>query len=1092
MELPLSVVGAGPGPLSESVSIAPKRRCNIGGGLLSWTEEGGVTVDGGCLKRTNTTMSGAQAEKEQIVNLACVRFEVVEKKAELFSQVQSWSQLKPRSFNWVIRSRVSLSSQNDLEKDSIEVLVPVICGRNLFILLVLLYPQGLKAHYRDGAPLEEVVVSFILEHALTGRHFTNHWIPDVVSALRISQENCITFDRVIINTRISEVVKLRSSIGRVRLGDPAVLFPTVLEDAAQSVIAGMEIVICHPQQGSNNQVIATAITIQRSAIHKILVFSKVAHSAPSQPPSSSAIIAFATLATDLDNAVIKSTVKNQNAETLYTPSIAKGTLIGKKSLPETALALNTSIPPCHGGVPVKVQLEAAPDWYYGNMTQDSDGRRAVPPERLSNRPGRQGHPYSRNSVATSSTISRTNSESQASEIPLYDDLDSVQGGSESRRRGKQPEVPKLDLTRYTTQERTAIEWMRKKVEMDMLTIKGWESLVMDEEKLAADTYYVHGCLGRLSDAFADVLLSSSKEDLYLNFLHGRKITGNKVVLVLFGSDHLRDGHIQRWYNDLRSPLCDELFRNSLTTTPFTMLGWSAVGMRFSIDRIVDPRARFSKAKYSAWHSKVVKDMERTSQHPVHGQEFVEYLLDLHLSGMEVLMKLLERNLNDGVVYIPSSPSEMSQPLDLLELKFNCRISQSSTAPPLHLTKVKSSHSSTAAPLYLELARPGSSRVVVQSPEPYSGMGPSQISQTHTFAGGHPESLSTPPFADYSQPVFSDSLYRLPGMEFSSAESSEQLRIQENYYDNLDPSESQQGTFDVSLGHTLKYFIALCKAKPNNRPTHHDRHDRELSQSFTSSLYTSQDLLIMSRLNYSHEVRSFWSEGVPLYWENEHPFYALCARGFEPGHPFFTSMDEIVPSYAVEVWQIFGEEAASPTERSPTSAVSAHACERYSNVPAPQRPHSPEIRSQPDTATSPTQRLRQLPLPPCASLGLQPHDQPPVATPRPGTSGVDGHRQLPQAPTVQPNGYNGSRPSTGSATFPTSSTSKPVVTDFHADGLQNIHKAVPAVPSHTSGASVNAASMCKATVSLSRLNHPLDLLALRPRTFQATAIYLMTS
>jgi hypothetical protein len=64
------------------------------------------------------------------------------------------------------------------------------------------------------------------------------------------------------------------------------------------------------------------------------------------------------------------------------------------------------------------------------------------------------------------------------------------------------------------------------------------------------------------------------------------------------------------------------------------------------------------------------------------------------------------------------------------------------------------------------------------------------------------------------------------------------------------------------------------------------------------------------------------------------------------------------------------------------------------------------------------------------------------------------RQLPQAPTVQPNGYNGSRPSTGSATSPTSSTSKPVVAGFHADGLPNIHKAVPAVPPHTSGASVN--------------------------------------
>jgi hypothetical protein len=170
------------------------------------------------------------------------------------------------------------------------------------------------------------------------------------------------------------------------------------------------------------------------------------------------------------------------------------------------------------------------------------------------------------------------------------------------------------------------------------------------------------------------------------------------------------------------------------------------------------------------------------------------------------MKLLERNLNDGVVYIPSSPSEMSQPLDLLESKFNCRISQSSKAPPLHLTKVKSSQSSTAAPLYLESARPGSSRVVMQSPEPFSGMGPSQISQTHAFAGGHPESLLTPPFPDYSQSVFNNSLYLTgPGMEFSTAESSEQLRMQENYYDKLHlqqpaVSESQEGTFDARSNH----------------------------------------------------------------------------------------------------------------------------------------------------------------------------------------------------------------------------------------------------------------------------------------------------
>ncbi|KAG1874382.1 CNH domain-containing protein [Suillus subluteus] len=207
-------------------------------------------------------------------------------------------------------------------------------------------------------------------------------------------------------------------------------------------------------------------------------------------------------------------------------------------------------------------------------------------------------------------------------------------------------------------------------------------------------------------------------------------------------------------------------------------------------------------------------------------------------------------------------------------------------------------------------------------------------------------------------------------------------------------------------------------------------------------------------------------------------------------------DEDLQHLYDEVWRIFGEETASPTERSPTSAVSAHTHEPHSNssfhdvnmtispsssirnalnrppVPAPQRPHSPEVRPQPDTATSPTQRrLRPLPLPPGASLSPQPHEQPPpvASTSRPGTAGVDGRRQLPQAPTVQPNGFNGSRPSTGSATSPILSTSKPVATGSHADGLPNIHKAVPAVPSHTNGASVNGADVYRLQQSDSSLD-----------------------
>ncbi|KAG0704634.1 hypothetical protein DFH29DRAFT_911319 [Suillus ampliporus] len=194
-------------------------------------------------------------------------------------------------------------------------------------------------------------------------------------------------------------------------------------------------------------------------------------------------------------------------------------------------------------------------------------------------------------------------------------------------------------------------------------------------------------------------------------------------------------------------------------------------------------------------------------------------------------------------------------------------------------------------------------------------------------------------------------------------------------------------------------------------------------------------------------------------------------------------DEDLQHLYDEVWRIFDGETASPTERSPTSAVSANVREPYPNAsfhdvgatispsssirnapprppaPAPQRAHSPEIRSQPDSATSPTQRrLRPLPLPPGASLGPQPHEQPPptvASTSRPGTAGVDGRRQLPQAPTVQPNGSNGSRPSTASATSPTSPASKSVVTSPHADRPPNVYnKPVPAIPSHTNGTPAN--------------------------------------
>ncbi|KAG1793354.1 uncharacterized protein HD556DRAFT_1443792 [Suillus plorans] len=392
-------------------------------------------------------------------------------------------------------------------------------------------------------------------------------------------------------------------------------------------------------------------------------------------------------------------------------------------------------------------------------------------ERSSHKSTHTGHPYPRNS-ATSASISRTNSQVSDNITPglLHDDLDGIHGDRKLKRKGKQPEAPKLDLTKYTARERIAIEWIFKKLEMDMLTWKGWLPFATAAERSVADVYLsevvaqanqkccsniifteslasdlilsLESCRTKLADAFAafaskydlqppndsqmtaparkeymkkrqSSLLDLSKENLFTNFLHGYKINSNIVKLLMFNNENFIDGHIYKWYKDPDSPLYDETLRRGLTTTPIMLLAWSAVALRFAIDRIVNPRTQFSWAKYADWHSEVIKAMECAYVHPVHGEEFKAHLSEIHLRGMEVMTESLN-NLRARTVYIPASASEMSQPLELFKLKLNCHsISQSSTM---------SLHSTSAEP-YLDV--------------------PSKSPQMHAFAGGS----SIPPFAD---------------------------------------------------------------------------------------------------------------------------------------------------------------------------------------------------------------------------------------------------------------------------------------------------------------------------------------------------------
>ncbi|KAG6381762.1 hypothetical protein JVT61DRAFT_368 [Boletus reticuloceps] len=154
-------------------------------------------------------------------------------------------------------------------------------------------------------------------------------------------------------------------------------------------------------------------------------------------------------------------------------------------------------------------------------------------------------------------------------------------------------------------------------------------------------------------------------------------------------------------------------------------------------------------------------------------------------------------------------------------------------------------------------------------------------------------------------------------------------------------------------------------------------------------------------------------------------------------------DEDLQHLYDEVWRIFGEESAPSAERPPLASLNSR--DRYPSA----------LRAEQDLAApSYLQRLRPLPLPPGAALPPAPsptdlHEVPQVFPniSRPGTAGVDGRRQLPQAPAAQSTGFMGSRGSTGSVTSPTSG--KPIMSP-QSDIGPNIYKPVPAVPTHPNG------------------------------------------
>lgn len=125
----------------------------------------------------------------------------------------------------------------------------------------------------------------------------------------------------------------------------------------------------------------------------------------------------------------------------------------------------------------------------------------------------RSHPYIR-----SAAVSRTPSQASGSVIMSPDDIDSVQGGSESNLK-KKCIVPKLNMGDYSVEERFALEWIHEKIVMDMFSTTGWLPNVSREDKrnihayvveLVAQTNQKHGCSMYYIPAYASYWLTQTK------------------------------------------------------------------------------------------------------------------------------------------------------------------------------------------------------------------------------------------------------------------------------------------------------------------------------------------------------------------------------------------------------------------------------------------------------------------------------------------------------------------------------------------------------------------------------------------------------
>ncbi|KAG1902399.1 uncharacterized protein F5891DRAFT_978714 [Suillus fuscotomentosus] len=249
-------------------------------------------------------------------------------------------------------------------------------------------------------------------------------------------------------------------------------------------------------------------------------------------------------------------------------------------------------------------------------------------------------PYTRTS--STSAVVRNNSPSIGSESFVSDNC------------GGQKEVKKLALKDLPQGEHPAVKWAWKRLVMDLLTTVVWPQNKTDECRDA----YLNEVLNQANSMFGTnvaltkelgilltnpvsqfrnslaeiaeklvrefeikpkdttlsdeahktymqnhrlMLLDSSEANRWQYFLHGERVDGQNVTLLVFSNPIVEKIHINHLYSSPYTPLREQAFLKEITTTTLHMFSHVAAGVEYGIDKIVEDVIPSSTKKTWRFH-----------------------------------------------------------------------------------------------------------------------------------------------------------------------------------------------------------------------------------------------------------------------------------------------------------------------------------------------------------------------------------------------------------------------------------------------------------------------------------------------------------